>query len=232
MRVLRPGLPGPAEASISPSGRYVVDTFSRPDAAPISTLRTSNGKLIAKLEAADATALTNSALRLPEPFQVVAADGKTALYGTLYRPDSLDAAKKYPVIDVIYPGPQMIVTPKSFIGALFGGYETPQGLAELGFIVVNVDGRGTPNRSKAFHDVSYGDMGQAGNLEDHMESLRQLAVRYPYMDLSRVAITGSSGGGFAAARAILLYPDFYKVALSVSGNHDLRGYLLAWGTDL
>ena len=229
LRVLRPGLPGPSEASLSPSGRYVVDTYSRPDAAPVSTLRTSEGKLITKLEVADATALMNSGLRLPEPFHVVAADGKTTLYGTIYRPDSLDASKKYPIIDVIYPGPQSTVTQKSFMGAIFGGYETPQGLAELGFIVVNVDGRGTPYRSKEFHNVSYGDMGQAGNLEDHMAGLRQLAARYPYMDLSRVAITGSSGGGFAAARAILMYPDFYKVALSVSGNHDLRGYLLAWG---
>jgi dipeptidyl-peptidase-4 len=118
---------------------------------------------------------------------------------------------------------------KSFMGAVFSRSET-QSLAELGFIVVTIDGRGTPGRSKAFHDVSYGDLGQAGNLEDHMTGLRQLAGRYPYMDLDRVGIYGHSGGGFASTRAILAYPDFYKVAVSSAGNHDQRGYLLSWGS--
>jgi dipeptidyl-peptidase 4 len=220
---------GPLSTSISPSGKYLVDTYSRPDAPPESTLRTTTGKLISRLEMADSSALIKSGLRLPEPFSVLAADGTTKLYGTIFRPIAIDVSKKYPVVDVIYPGPQETVTQKTFMGALFGEDENMQGLAELGFIVVNVDGRGTPMRSKEFHDVSYRDWAQAGNLEDHMATLRQLAMRYPYMDLARVAITGSSGGGYAAARAILVYPDFFKVAISVSGNHDLSGYLRLWG---
>jgi dipeptidyl aminopeptidase/acylaminoacyl peptidase len=135
------------------------------------------------------------------------------------------------VIDVIYPGPQMLGTPKTFRSALFGLHEAmcTQALAELGFIVVTLDGRGTPFRSKSFHDVSYGRMEQAGHLEDHIEALRQLARTYAYMDLGRVGITGHSGGGFAATRAILAYPDFYKVAVALCGNHDQRGYLRVWG---
>jgi len=213
------------EASFSPTGNYFVETFSRPDLASTSVLRAATGQFIAMLEQADVAHMNSDGVTLPEPFCVDAADGYTKLFGNIYRPSNFDESKRYPVIDVIYPGPQRIETPKSFRGALFS---LPQALAELGFVVVNVDGRGTPFRSKSFHDVSYGDMRQAGNLEDHMAAIRQLSARYPYMDLARVGITGSSGGGSASTRAILEYPDFFKVAVSICGNHDERGYLLLW----
>jgi len=163
-----------------------------------------------------------------EPFSVTAKDGETDLYGTLFRPSNFDPEKSYPVLDSIYPGPQAIRTQKSFIKALFDPMEA-QSLAELGFIVITFDGRGTPLRSKAFHDVSYGKLGEAGNLEDHIAGLEQLAKRYPYMDLDRVGIYGHSAGGFASTRAILAYPDFFKVAVSSAGNHDQRGNVLVWG---
>jgi dipeptidyl-peptidase-4 len=228
-RDLLPVMPGPAQASVSPSGRYVVETYSRPDLPSATVLRTTAGRLIATLERADISALQAGGLTLPEPYSVNSADGHTKLYGTMYRPSSFDPDKKYPIIDVIYPGPQMIVTPKDFKGALFADFDNTQTLAELGFIVIEIDGRGTPFRSKSFHDVSYGDLAQAGNLEDHIAGIRQLAARYPYIDKDRVGITGWSGGGFASTRAILAYPDFYKVAVSIAGEHDSRGYLLAWG---
>jgi dipeptidyl-peptidase 4 len=226
-RNLLPGMPASSEESFSPSGRYFVETYSRPDLPSITVLRTAAGRLITTLERADTSALDG--LKLPEPFNVLAADGRTRLYGTIFRPSDLDPGRKYPIIDVIYGGPQHIVTQKSFRAALFAVYSTPQALAELGFIVITIDGRGTPSRSKSFHDESYGNLHQAGNLEDHMAGVRQLAARYPYIDVERVGITGGSGGGFASTRAILAYPDFYKVAVSFAGNHDQRGYLLAWG---
>jgi dipeptidyl-peptidase 4 len=228
-RALQPDAPTPSEASFSPSGRFFVETYSRPDLPPTTVLRTAAGRVVALIEHADISALQSAGLRLPEPFSVPAADGSAQLYGTIYRPSNFDPAKRYPLIDVIYPGPQHIATPKGFEGALFGAPIGAQALAEVGFIVVNVDGRGTPFRSKSFHDVSYGDIAQAGNLQDHISAIRQLAARYPSIDLDRVGITGHSGGGFAAVRAILAFPDFYKVAVASAGNQDQRGYLLVWG---
>lgn len=221
-------MPSADRASFSPSGRFFLDSYSRPDLPSKTVLRSVRGKVIAVLEEADASPLQRAGLVLPQPFRVLAADGRTSLYGTLYRPSNFDASKRYPVIENLYPGPQSTVTPKSFMGALFD-WDQAQAIAELGFIVVHLDGRGTPHRSKAFHDVSYKDMGQAGNLDDHIAGLKQLAQRRPWMDLERVGVYGHSGGGFAAARAILAYPDFYKVAVASSGNHDQRGYLLVWG---
>lgn len=226
--MLTPDAPGPQEVGFSPSGRYFVDSYSRPDLPPVTVVRSVDGKLITTVEKADISALEAGGLTLPEPFSVTAADGKTTLYGTLFRPSNYDPEATYPVLDSIYPGPQMPRTQKTFIGALFDRMEA-QTLAELGFIVITIDGRGTPFRSKAFHDVSYGNLGQAGNLEDHIAGIRQLAERYRYMDLNRVGIYGHSGGGFASARAVLAYPDFYKVAVASAGNHDQRGYLLVWG---
>lgn len=231
MQRLLPGMLAAERASFSPSGRYFIDTFSRPDLPPTTVLRTCTGEVVCVVERADITALEEGGLRMPETFSVRAADEVTPIYGTLHRPSQFDATRKYPVIDVIYPGPQMLGTGKTFKSALFGSYDAmcTQALAELGFIVVTIDGRGTPFRSKPFHDVSYGQMGQAGCLEDHIAGIRQLAARFPFMDVERVGITGHSGGGFASARAVLAYPDFFKVAVSLSGNHDQRGYLLVWG---
>ncbi len=217
-----------AEASFSPSGNYFISTVSTPNEAPVTLLKSAQGDLISIIETADISALEASGLVLPEPYSVIAADGKTLLYGNIFRPSYFDASKSYPVLDSIYPGPQVYRTTKSFMSSVFDRSQA-QMLAELGFIVITIDGRGTPGRSKAFHNVSYGDLGQAGNLKDHISGIKQLANRYPYMDLTRVGIYGHSGGGFASTRAMFDYPEFYKVAVSSAGNHDQRGYLLVWG---
>jgi len=219
--------PSPMAEGFSPSGRYFVDTYSRANRPPVSVLRSSEGELLATLETADTTALSEVTDRpLPEPFTVKARDGSTDIYGLLYRPHDFDPDGRYPVIDAIYGGPQALRTPKSFAAALA---DDASGLAELGFVVVTVDGLGTPYRSKAFHDASVGHLEEAGGIEDHIAALRQLAERFPWMDLDRVGIFGHSGGGFASTRAILAYPDFFKVAVSSAGNHDQRGYLSEWG---
>jgi dipeptidyl aminopeptidase/acylaminoacyl peptidase len=227
---------GDHEIRFSPTGRYFVDTYSRIDLAPVSVLRSADGALIRKLEDADVAPLLETGWKWPERFSTKARDGVTDIYGVIFRPSSFDPARKYAVIDDIYPGPQIIRTPKAFgwPSDVFSAYQEfwfwhPQALAELGFIVVTIDGLGTPFRSKAFHTAYYGKMGDAGGLEDHIAGLQQLAARYPYMDLSRVGVFGHSGGGFATARAMLAYPDFYKVGVSSAGNHDQRGYLALWG---
>jgi dipeptidyl-peptidase 4 len=195
-------------------------------------LRCADGTLVATLEEADISALTEMGWRFPERFTVKARDGVTDLYGCIFRPTNFGANRAYPVLDSIYPGPQTIHTPKTFGGGDTGGrnFWQDQALAELGFIVVNIDGMGTPYRSKAFVDVAYGaHFGEAGGLTDHIAGLRQLAARDPSLDLARVGIYGHSGGGFASAHAMLSFPDFYKVAVSSAGNHNQMGYLAGWG---
>jgi dipeptidyl-peptidase 4 len=222
--------------SFSASGAYFTDTYSRVDVAPVSVLRAADGKVVRELERADLAGLLARGWRFPEPFHAKAADGVTELYGAIFRPSNFDASKKYPVLDSIYPGPQHGRVPKT-ISEPMGKIPdscldingTAQSFAELGFIVVTVDGRGTPNRSKAFHDFAYGKLGDAGGLEDHVAVIKELGGRYPYMDLERVGIYGHSGGGFASVRAMLAYPDFYKVAVASAGEHDMRGYIAEWG---
>lgn len=217
--------------SFAPTGEYFTDTYSRVDLAPVSLVRAADGKLARVLEVADISALQAMGWHFPEPFHALARDGKTAIYGVIFRPTHFDPNKSYPVIDAIYPGPQVTRVTKrlSFSGAGVhsGGFD--QALAELGFVVVTVDGMGTPYRSKAFREVSYGNLGDAGGLADHIAAIKQLGERYSYLDLGRIGIWGISAGGYAAARAILRYPDFYKVAVSLSGAHDLRGFWAEWG---
>ena len=226
LREMALGASDPALGGFSPSGNYFISSHSRPDLPPVTVLRDRSGKIIKTLGQADISELVTGGLTPPEPFSVMAADGQTKIYGNIYRPSHFDATKSYPVIDAIYPGPHTTRTPKSFLGAIS---DTAQSMAEIGFIVVTIDGRGTPFRSKAFHDISYGRLDMGGHLEDHIAGFKQLAERYPYMDLDRVGIYGHSGGGTASARAILAYPDFYKVAVSSAGAHDKRGYVLAMG---
>jgi dipeptidyl-peptidase-4 len=208
----------------APSGAFFVENYSRIDQAPVTVLRDRDGKVVREIERADVGAY--AALKAPPPraFSAIARDGKTEIYGTLHYPSTFDPKKKYPVLDSDYPGPQTIKAPKRFQA---GSVE--QAFAELGFIVVQIDGLGKPWRSKAYHDYSYGHMGDTGGLEDHIAALRQLVREHPYLDLDRVGIFGHSGGGFASARAILMFPDFYKVAVSSAGNHDQLGYFYAWG---
>jgi dipeptidyl aminopeptidase/acylaminoacyl peptidase len=184
------------------SGRYFVDSYSRPDTPPVFVLRRSDGQLVTRWEAADISKLKEGGYTPVEPFQVLAADGKTPIYGNLYRPSRFDPTKKYPVIDAIYPLPSVIRTGKSFNAALFSYFEA-QSLAELGFVVVTIDGRGTAYRSKAFADYAYGRFDKASDLVDHIAGIRQLAQRYACMDLDRVGIDGASAGGYGAAHAIL-----------------------------
>jgi dipeptidyl-peptidase 4 len=215
----------------SPSGRYFVDAYSRPNTAPTFALHAASGRLIKKLEEADLSKLIAGGYTPVEPFKAVAADGVTPIYGNLYRPSNFDPSKRYPIIDSIYPGPMDTRVGKNFGQALFGTFDAfqTQSLAELGFIVVTIDGRGTALRSKAFMDYAYGQMDRASDLEDHIAGMRQLAARYPYLDLDRVGAEGISGGGYATAHALLAYPDFYKVGVSSAGNHEQRAYISGWG---
>jgi dipeptidyl-peptidase-4 len=227
--VLIPPLPLTTEASrdrFSPSGRYFVDEYSTPTTPPVFLLRRTSGALVKSLEKADISRLVAGGYVPIEPFEVTAADGKTRLFGNLYRPSNFDPAKTYPVIESIYPGPQLARVGHGFGTALWGTFDSfeAQSLAELGFIVVTIDGRGTPGRSKTFQDYGYGRPDKSSDLDDHIAGLRQLAARYPQLDLTRVGMDGLSGGGYATAHALLAYPDFYKVGVSAAGNQDQRGY--------
>ncbi|HMD97674.1 MAG TPA: DPP IV N-terminal domain-containing protein [Terriglobia bacterium] len=201
----------------APDGAYFVDNYSRPDLPGESALRRlSDGGVIQVLEKTDAGALMKTGWKPPEPFHGKAADGKTDIYGLIWRPSNFDAAKKYPVIEQVYTGPQSFFVPKSF-----AAFRAPEQLvAELGFIVVMVDGRGTTGRSREFHEFSYRNLG--GAFDDHMALIQQMGARYPAMDLSRVGIYGTSAGGYGAAHAMLVHPEFYKVGVSISGDHDPR----------
>ena len=211
--------------TLSPDSKYFVDNYSKPDVPPTSVLRDAKGKLIATLEKADITALTASGWKAPEPITVKSRDGKWDLYGLLFLPVNLDKTKKYPVINYIYPGPQGGgVGGRSFASARGDN----QALTELGFIVIVIDGTCNPGRSKSFHDICYGNMGD-NTLEDQIAGIKELATTRPYMDLDRVGIWGHSGGGFATAAAMFRYPDFYKVGISESGNHENRNYEDDWG---
>jgi dipeptidyl aminopeptidase/acylaminoacyl peptidase len=209
--------------AVSPDGAYLVDTYSRIDSAPVTVVRrASDGRAVREVERADVELLRRSGWPWPEPFAVKGRDGTTDIYGAIYRPSNFDPGRKYPVIDAIYNGPHAVRTPKSF---------TPSGpdqaLAELGFIVVTVDALGTALRSKAFHDVSYANLGDSG-LPDHVAALEQLAARHPQLDLGRVGIYGHSAGGYDAAHALLVRPDFYRVTVASSGTHDSRSDRVWW----
>ncbi|MFX0057746.1 MAG: DPP IV N-terminal domain-containing protein [Candidatus Hodarchaeota archaeon] len=216
----------------SKAGEFFIDVYSRVDQPPITKLCSEDGHLIFELERSDIDLIFKKGWKPPKSFTVKAADNVTDIYGVIYFPSKFDPKKIYPVIDSIYPGPQVIRTPKSFPRKLNTDYLwfwEPQALAELGFLVITIDGRGTPFRSKEFHDFSYNNLGSAGCLVDHISAIKQLAYEFPYIDLERVGIFGDSGGGFASTRAILEYPDFFKVAVSGAGDHDMRFYVAGWG---
>ena len=210
-----------------PTGGYFVDTYSRVDLPPVSLLRSAtDGSIVMTLEKADIELLKNIGWTPAEVFTVKARDNVTTLYGLMYKPSDFDPRKKYPIISHIYPGPQ--VGSVADWGFTTGGSGQARSLAELGFIVIQLDHMGTPKRSKAFHDFYYGNMGDNG-IPDHITAIRQLAARYSFIDIERVGVYGHSGGGFASTDAILSYPDFFKVAVSTSGNHDNRTYGFFWG---
>ena len=223
LTLLTPG-EGNHQYTFSPSGNYIIDTYSKPDVAPVTVLCDLNGKVLAELGKTDVSRLVATGWKPPKPVSVKAHDGKTDIYGLVFTPTRMEANKKYPVIDYIYPGPQ---------GGSVGSWSFSasrsdhQALAELGFIVVLIEGTSNPLRSKSFHDMSYGNMSE-NTLPDQVTAIRQLSQQFP-IDTTRVGIWGHSGGGFATAAAMFRYPDFFKVGISESGNHDNRNYEDDWG---
>jgi dipeptidyl-peptidase-4 len=209
----------------SPDGKYFLDACSQPDVPPVHEIRDLKGELIACLEKTDISRLKATGWKPPLVFTVRSADDRWDLYGLFYTPTTLTAEEKYPVVISIYPGPQ---------GGSVGSWSFRsargdcQALAELGFIVVQLEGSCNPDRSKSFHDACYGNMAE-NTLPDQVAGLKQLAKKYRFIDLERVGIWGHSGGGFAAAAAMFKYPGFFKVGISESGNHDNRCYEDDWG---
>ena len=210
----------------SPDGSVFVDQYSQIDQAPVTVLRSGrDGRVLLPLEEADIHRLANEIDFEPaQVFTVKARDGITDLYGLIYFPPDVDPDAKYPIITHIYPGPQVGSVGRAWD---FRGGGEDFALAQLGFVVIQLDHLGTPWRSKAFHDNYYGDFNDNG-IPDHIAAIRQLAARYPFIDLDRVGIYGHSGGGFATADAMFRFPDFFKVGVSGSGNHDNRTYNIYW----
>ncbi len=220
---------GTHSVEISPDGKYVVDTFSQPDVAPQTTLRNAaTGALIMPLEKADISKLVATGWKPPMQIKMTASDGKTDIYGLLFRPTNFDPNRKYPIINQAYPGPQSGSVGSRAFSAARGDR---QALAELGFVVVSIDGMGTPNRSKAFTDAYYGAMGRHNTIPDQIAGMKELAARFPWIDIDKTAMWGHSGGGFITADALLRppYNDFFKVGIAESGNHDQRQYEDDWG---
>jgi dipeptidyl aminopeptidase/acylaminoacyl peptidase len=223
---LTPG-DGDHTAQVSADKKYIVDTYSQTNVAPVTEVRDgTDGHLIMPLEKGDLTALLATGWHPVMPIRMKARDGKTDIYGLMYTPSHLDSTRKYPIINHIYPGPQTGSTSGGWGFRTSGG--EPQGLAELGFVVVEIDGMGTPGRNKDFMDAYYGRMGD-NTLPDQVAGMKELAQRYSWIDINRAGIYGHSGGGFATADAMFRYPDFFKAGISESGNHDNREYEDDWG---
>jgi dienelactone hydrolase len=211
------------EVTFSPDNKYYVDRWSRVDLPPVSQLRrTEDQKVIMDLEKGDASALLAAGFRFPEVFVAKGRDGKTDIWGTIVRPMHFDPNKKYPVIENIYAGPQ-----GSFVPKTFSAVSADQALAELGFIVVHIDGMGTSNRSKAFHDVAWKNLGDAG-FPDRILWHKAAAAKYQWYDITRVGIFGTSAGGQNSLGGVLFHPDFYKVVVTNSGCHDNRMDKIWW----
>ncbi|MCP4713403.1 MAG: prolyl oligopeptidase family serine peptidase [Planctomycetes bacterium] len=217
--------PGDGQHSIqySPDQKYLIDTHSRVDLPPIHQLRrVADGSLVCELDQADISDLLDTGWVMPEVFSAKARDGETDIWGIICRPIDYDENKDYPVIEYIYAGPHSSFVPKTFTAN-----RSMQALAELGFIVVQCDGMGTSNRSKAFHDVCWQNIKDAG-FPDRILWMEAAAKKYPYMDVSRVGIYGTSAGGQNAMGAVLFHPEFYKVAVANCGCHDNRMDKASW----
>ena len=208
----------------SPDNRFFVDTYSTPTQPQVSVIRDRTGKVVADVAREDITRLKATGWIPPVQIMVKARDGKTDIYGLLFRPTNFSTEKKYPLINHVYPGPQIgSCGPRNFLAA----HGDLQSLAELGFIVVCIDGMGTPFRSKAFHEAYFGDLGD-NTIPDQVAGMKQLAERYPWINLELAGMYGHSGGGNATAAAMFHFPDFFKVGISESGNHDNRDYEDDW----
>jgi len=210
-----------------PHGRWLVDTASSHAVPGRTRVVGRDGAELMEVTRADVSRLEALGWRPPQRFRTTAADGTTAIFGLLYLPPGFDPAASYPVVDHVYPGPQIPrVRPGFDQGKMNCDAEA---VAALGFVVMAVDGRGTPGRSKEFHDHSYRNIESAGGLDDHVAALRELAASRPWMDLNRVGIFGRSGGGYATVRAMLDFPSVYSVGVSEAGDHDNRMYAAEWG---
>lgn len=211
---------------MAPDGRYFVDSYSTPQTPAVTVLRDDTGRVVATLDRQDISRLVAAGWKPPESITVKARDGKTDLYGLMFTPTHMVPGQRYPIVNHIYPGPQTgSVGTRSFVASR----GDDQALAELGFVVVEIDAMGTPMRSHAFQAEYYGKMGRDGGLPDQVGGMQQLAARYPFIDITRAGIYGHSGGGLATAAAMFRYPDFFKVGISESGNHDQAEYEDDWG---
>jgi dipeptidyl aminopeptidase/acylaminoacyl peptidase len=208
--------------TFSPDMSFYVDTYSRIDAPPVSELRRADGSLVTTLEKADHSELVKAGWKPPETFVAKGRDGKTDIYGVIYRPTNFDPAKKYPVIENIYAGPHGAFVPKNF-----SSFNQMQAQAEVGFVVVQIDGMGTNFRSKAFHDVAWQNIKDAG-FPDRILWHKAVAAKYPWYDITRVGIYGTSAGGQSSLGGLLFHPDFYDVAVSSVGCHDNRMDKIWW----
>ncbi len=205
--------------TISPDGKWIIDRMSSPTDPTRTVLRDAKeGKIVAELGRADISALLATGFTPPEPFETLADDGKTKLYGMIHRPKNFDPSKSYPVIENVYTGPTTHRFTEDYNGNIVNGLNA---MAQLGAIVVTIDGRGTSQRGKAFRSSAYQNLGEVG-LDDHIWVLKAMKAKYPYFDLSRVGVYGGSAGGYDTARFVLRRPDFYKVGVASSGNHDQR----------
>lgn len=210
--------------SMDDNNRYFVNTFSRVNTAPVSQLMDNTGKVMMPLETTDMSGLLEAGYKFPEPFKVKADDGITDLYGVMYKPFDFDSTRKYPIIEYVYPGPQTEAVNKAFGKSM----DRIDRMAQLGFIVITVGNRGGhPSRSKWYHNFGYGNLRDYG-LADKKAAIEQLGYRYPFIDVNKVGIHGHSGGGFMSTAALLVYPDFFKVAVSSAGNHENNIYNRWW----
>ena len=211
--------------TLSKDGKYFVDQVSTYNESEVAYLRSTQGKQSMVLETMDISKLKAAGWQAPIPFVTKDRNGEHDIYGLMYKPSNFDPSKKYPVVNYLYPGPQV----GSIRGRQFRASRGDnQAIAELGFIVIEIDALGTPGRSKSFHEFYYGNMGDSG-IPDQIAAIKQLAKKHKWIDDSKVGIWGHSGGGFASTRALLMYPDFYSVAVSQAGNHDNRNYADEWG---
>ena len=208
----------------SPDGRYFVDVYSTVTQPETAVVRDNAGKVVVDVAKQDIAKLVAAGWVPPVPITVKGRDEKTDVYGFMFKPTSFDASKKYPIVNHVYPGPQTGSCGGRGFAAAHGDM---QSLAELGFIVVCIDGMGTPWRSKAFHEAYYGDLGD-NTIPDQVSGMKDLAAKYPWIDLDKVGIYGHSGGGNATGAAMFHYPDFFKVGIAESGNHDQRDYEDDW----
>jgi dipeptidyl aminopeptidase/acylaminoacyl peptidase len=214
---------GNHSVQFSPDRKFVIDTYSRVDLAPVMELhRSEDGGLVCDLEKGDTTKLAAAGWKPPERFVAKGRDGTTDIYGVIFRPSNFDPDKKYPVLEDIYAGPQSAFVPKGFLP-----FHGQQGMAELGFIVVKIDGMGTNFRSKAFHDVCWKNLGDAG-FPDRIAWIKAAAEKYPSLDLTRVGLYGTSAGGQSALGGLLFHGDFYKAAVANCGCHDTRMDKIWW----